>query len=140
MTNHYNTAKICPYTLQKCNITTEGLTLDPDIMDRFSKSRDSDELQYLWTEWHKNSGQPMRKNYINYVDSMNNIANLNGYENAADEWKSDYEDDEFAKNIDRLWTEVEPLYDLMHTYMKYKLFEIYGKWRVEWVIIAEKSH
>lgn len=96
-------------------------------MDRFAKSRNSDELEYLWTEWHQKSGQPMRQNYIHYVNSMNHIANLNGYDNAADEWKSDYEDDEFAENIDRLWSEVEPLYDLMHTYMKYKLFEIYGK-------------
>lgn len=127
MSNIYNTAKVCPYNQQQCNKTTEGLTLDPHITERFAKSRDFDELKYLWDEWHQNSGRPMRHNYINYVNSMNHIAVLNGYENAAEEWISDYEDDEFARKIDRLWSEVEPLYDVMHTYVKYKLFEIYGK-------------
>lgn len=127
MTNVYNTAKVCPYEQQNCNKTTEGLTLDPDISDRFAKSRNFHELEYLWTEWHQNSGSPIRENYINYVRLMNKIAGLNGYENAADAWKSVYEDEDFAKNIDRLWSEVEPLYDVLHTYMKYKLFDIYGK-------------
>lgn len=127
MTNVYNTAKVCPYNNQKCDLAVEGLALDPNITERFAISRDFDELKYLWTEWHQNSGRPMRKNYINYVELMNQIAALNNYENAADAWKSDYEDDEFATKIDRLWSEVEPLYDVMHTYMKHKLYEIYGK-------------
>lgn len=127
MTNVYNTVMVCPFNHQACDKAADGLTLDPHISERFAKSRDFDELKYLWTEWHEQSGRPMRQNYINYVQHVNKIAELNGYDNAADDWKSYYEDDEFAQKMDRLWSEVEPLYDVMHTYIKYKLHEIYGK-------------
>lgn len=126
--NIYNTATICPFNQQKCNTTTDGLTLDPDISERFAKSRDFDELQYLWSEWHRTTGRPIRPNYVTYVKMMNSIAVANEHPSAADMWKAAYEDEHFAEKIDRLWTEVEPLYDVMHTYMKYKLHEIYGEW------------
>lgn len=137
MSNVYNTAKVCPFSNQNCNKSTEGLTLDPDISQLFAESRDFDELKYFWTEWHEISGKPVRKDYINYVESMNHIAELNGHKNAADAWKSEYEDDEFEEKIDRLWSELEPLYDVLHTYMKYKLFEIYGKSMLERLVILE---
>lgn len=123
----YNKATVCPYTNQQCNKTKEGLTLDPHITDRFAQSRDFDELKYLWKEWHDNSGKLMRTNYTNYVNLINKVAIGNGFPDGSKWWQSHYEDEHFSENIDRIWSQIEPLYNELHTYMRYKLIEIYGK-------------
>lgn len=69
----------------------------------------------------------MRTDYINYVDLMNEIGKGNGFENAADYWKSSFEDPKFEEKVDALWTKVKPLYNALHSYMRYKLMDIYGK-------------
>lgn len=52
MSGIYNSARICPYNNRQCNLATEGLTLDPDIEERFSTLASTggnyEELQYLW--------------------------------------------------------------------------------------------
>ena len=40
-------------------------------------------------------------------------------------WRSRYEDDELVDKVDSLWNDVKPLYDELHTYVRYKLLEIY---------------
>lgn len=137
MTTIYNSATVCPYEEQNCNATsTNRLTLDPDISDRMAKSRNFDELKYLWIQWRKASGKLMRRNYKDYVTLMNEVAIGNGYPTAADYWKSDFEDPMFEQNIDKLWSEVKPLYDTLHTYMKYKLIEIYGNIRCDKTVLC----
>lgn len=42
----YNTAKICPFDNKECNLTTSGLTLDPDMVEILATSQNYDEL--LW--------------------------------------------------------------------------------------------
>jgi hypothetical protein len=42
----YNTAKICPFAKQDCNLETEGLTLDPDMVDLLATSTNADELEW----------------------------------------------------------------------------------------------
>lgn len=41
-------------------------------------------------------------------------------------WRSRYEDDKLIEKVDKLWEQVEPLYDELHTYVRYKLLKIYG--------------
>ena len=41
-------------------------------------------------------------------------------------WRSRYEDPELVDSVKRLWSEVEPLYSELHTYVKYQLNDIYG--------------
>lgn len=128
MTTIYNTATVCPYTNQGCaSNDTNRLTLDPDISERFAVSRDYDELEYLWLKWHDESGAKMRSTYEDYVDMMNLVGKKNGFEDAAEYWKGDFEDPDFEQNMDDLWLNVKPLYDELHTYMRYKLRGIYGK-------------
>lgn len=40
-------------------------------------------------------------------------------------WRSRYEDDKLVEKVDKLWSEVKPLYDELHTYVRYKLIEQY---------------
>lgn len=124
----YSMATVCPFEEQNCaKNATNRLTLDPEITERFAKSRNFDELQYLWTEWRKQSGKLMRPDYEVYVNLMNRVATENNYTNAAELWKDEFEDDKFEEIVDNLWAKVKPLYDDLHTYMRYKLISIYGE-------------
>jgi hypothetical protein len=42
-------------------------------------------------------------------------------------WRESYEDDNFVANVDKMWSQVEPLYKELHTYVRRKLQKIYDK-------------
>lgn len=42
-----------------------------------AKSRDWDELQYVWTEWRRRSGTPIKDLYQQLVTLNNDAARLN---------------------------------------------------------------
>lgn len=132
MSSVYNTATVCPFEDQNCSKNAKNrLTLDPDIQKHMAQSRNFDELKYYWSQWRSASGKLMRKDYENYVDVMNEMGKGNGFANAADFWKSSFEDSKFEEKIDALWSKVKPLYDALHSYMRYKLIDIYGKFFYE---------
>lgn len=127
MSSIYNKATVCPFEEQDCSETSKNrLTLDPHITQRFAVSRNYDELKYLWMKWRDESGKLMRSNYQDYVGLMNKVAEKNGHSNAGEFWKNEFEDPNFESIVDDIWLKVEPLYDELHTYMRYKLIEIYG--------------
>lgn len=74
----YNTAKICPFNKQDCNLSTEGLTLDPEISEVMSSSEDYEEMKWAWEQWRNKSGALMRTDYAKYVELLNKAAVLNG--------------------------------------------------------------
>lgn len=41
-------------------------------------------------------------------------------------WLQAYEDDEFIDKVDAAWSEIEPLYNELHTFVRRKLKEIHG--------------
>lgn len=123
MSGTYAQATVCRYKQDGCK---DKYTLDPEITNVLAESRDFDELNYYWQEWHKNSGKKMRQQYREYVELMNKRAQANNFPDATKMWQGYYEDPNFVENIDRLWEQVKPLYDELHTYAKYKLLEIYG--------------
>lgn len=128
MSSVYNAATVCPFKEPECGKKAKNrLTLDPDIEKVMAESEDFDELEYYWLNWRDESGKLMRKDYEKYVDAMNKIAKGNGFKNAAELWISSFEDPKFEKKVDDLWSKVKPLYDELHTYMRNKLIQIYGK-------------
>jgi hypothetical protein len=42
-------------------------------------------------------------------------------------WRNEFETETFVDDMMALWTEVEPLYLQLHTYVKRKLREVYGQ-------------
>jgi Angiotensin-converting enzyme len=48
MSTIYNSARICPFDKQNCDLATEGMTLDPDIELKLASSTNYDEMQYIW--------------------------------------------------------------------------------------------
>jgi Angiotensin-converting enzyme len=50
-----------------------------------AKSRDWDELQWVWTEWRRKSGKPMRDLFEQLADLTNDAAKYNS-ENCSLNW------------------------------------------------------
>lgn len=41
-------------------------------------------------------------------------------------WRARYQDDQLVEKVDKLWDEVQPLYDELHKYVRYQLRDLYG--------------
>ncbi|KAM0736170.1 Angiotensin-converting enzyme [Formica fusca] len=118
----YNGATICAYNDPfRC-----GLRLYPDISQIMAKSRDWDELQYVWTEWRRRSGTPIKDLYQQLVTLNNDAARLNNFTDAAEYWMFPYESPNFQQDIEEVWEMIRPLYEELHAYVRRKLRELYG--------------
>ncbi|XP_032666101.1 angiotensin-converting enzyme-like isoform X2 [Odontomachus brunneus] len=118
----YNGATICAYNDPfRC-----GLRLYPEISQIMAKSRDWDELQYVWTEWRRRSGAPIRDLYQQLVTLNNDAARLNNFTDAAEYWMFPYESPNFQQDIEEVWETIRPLYEELHAYVRRKLRDLYG--------------
>ena len=99
-----------------------------DIEAAMGTNRNPAELKEMWTSWHDNVGAPMGKDYARLVEIANDGAEELGFKDLGAMWRSGYDmpADDFAKLTDKLWLEVKPLYDELHTYTRNKLNAKYG--------------
>jgi peptidyl-dipeptidase A len=100
----------------------------PDIEKILANSRDPKELLAAWKGWHA-IAPPMKKRYTRMVELSNQGAREMGFADVGAMWRSNYDmpPDDFAKEVDRLWEQVRPLYLSLHAYVRWKLAEKYGK-------------
>jgi len=120
----YGSGKYCLDRLKN----SEKKCLDiEDITRIMANSRDPKELLDAWTGWHSIS-PPMRKDFARFVQLANKGAGEIGFKDTGAMWRSKYDmsPDEFAKELDRLWDQVRPLYVSLHAYVRTKLHEKYG--------------
>ncbi|KAG5672288.1 hypothetical protein PVAND_002425 [Polypedilum vanderplanki] len=118
----YNGATICAYEQPfQCS-----LRLQPHLRDIMVKSRDWDELTWVWTEWRRKAGKPMRDLFEQLVDLTNDAAKYNNFSNAADYFSSQFDSPNFRYEMENVWQEILPLYELIHAYVRRKLREFYG--------------
>ena len=98
-----------------------------DLEPMMARSRDPKELATLWAGWHA-VGKPMRGDYARLAELSNQGARELGFADTGALWRSQYDmtPEEFQAEIERLWTQVEPLYRELHTYVRRKLIEKYG--------------
>src|SRR5688572_30061706 len=99
-----------------------------DIEEAMGNVRDPEKLKEMWISWHDNVGTPMREDYTRLVSIANEGAKELGYADVGAMWRSGYDmpADDFAREVDRLWMQVKPLYDQLHCYVRAKLSEHYG--------------
>ena len=92
-----------------------------------AKSRDPKELEELWEGWHTIS-PPMRPKYERLVELSNEGAREFGYKDTGDLWRSGYDmtPAEFSAELERTWTQLEPLYKELQAYVRFKLIQKYG--------------
>ena len=98
-----------------------------DLDERLAKSRDPKEIADLWAGWHK-VGAPMRERYARFVDLSNQGARELGFADTGVLWRAGYDmpPEQFSAELERVWKEVEPLYQELHTYVRMKLIQKYG--------------
>jgi peptidyl-dipeptidase A len=93
-----------------------------------SKEKNPELLLEAWTGWHSIS-KPMRDMYGEFVKLGNEGASELGFKDMADIWKGGYDmsSDDFEKEMNRLWTEVKPLYEKLHCFVRGRLAKQYGE-------------
>lgn len=105
-----------------------------------------EELEYVWTEWHKAAGKPIQQQYKDFIGLSNEAAVLNsilhnhsiftllvtsffkGYADMGSLWNEyylyeGYSEDEFKAAIEELWQTVKPLYQQLYSYVRRVLAE-----------------
>ncbi len=84
-------------------------------------------LEDAWSGWHR-VGRTMRSDFMRYVELANQGSRELGFEDTGAMWRSRYDmpPDAFAREVERLWVEVRPLYQALHTYVRRRLGEVYG--------------
>ncbi|MEJ6474645.1 M2 family metallopeptidase [Pseudoalteromonas piscicida] len=102
-----------------------------DMTAKMANSRNYEELLDIWQGWREVS-KPMRPLYEKQVVLTNEGANELGYADTGAMWRSKYDmpADDFAKELDRIWGQVKPLYDSLHCHVRAKLGEKYGEDKV----------
>jgi peptidyl-dipeptidase A len=120
----YGKGKYCPGGSSSEKSTCLDLQQITKIM---ANSRDEKELKDVWKGWRTISPQ-MKPDYKRLVELANKGARELGFADTGAMWRSKYDmpPDAFAKELDRLWDQVKPLYLSLHAYVRNKLREKYG--------------
>src|SRR5216683_2779314 len=97
------------------------------LTELMAKSRNYDELLDAWAGWHT-IARPMKPLYARFVELSNEGAKQIGYADTGELWRSGYDMKpvELEAETDRLWNQVEPLYDDLHCYVRAQLARQYG--------------
>ncbi|MCO4761050.1 MAG: M2 family metallopeptidase [Myxococcales bacterium] len=92
------------------------------------KSDDPEAIAQAWEGWRAAGGKAPGARYVRYVDLANKGAKAMGFSDLGELWRSGYdmEPDAFAKEVDRLWHQVSPLYKDLHCYARSRLHAKYG--------------
>jgi peptidyl-dipeptidase A len=114
------------YSTGKFTYRDKTLTLD-DIEDVMKSSRDPAELKTLWEGWHAIS-PAMRTDYARLISLANEGARQLGYAEAGVLSRSWYDmpPDAFAATVERLWSQLEPMYKNLQCYARARLNDKYG--------------
>src|SRR5262249_49174830 len=115
----YGKGKYCPPGKDCMDIGAISQTL--------ATSRDPKELTDVWTGWHA-IAKPIRPKYERFVTLANEGAKESGLDDLGALWRSGYDmtPEQFSAEMDRLWTQVKPLYDALHCYVRRQLTVKYG--------------
>jgi peptidyl-dipeptidase A len=102
--------------------------LDIGALSRIlAQSRDVEEMAAAWKGWHA-IAPAYKKDYTRYVELGNKGARELGFADLGALWRSNYDmpPEAFARELDRLWEQVRPLYVSLHAYVRKRLRERYG--------------
>lgn len=121
MEGQYGRGKYCPEGKETGCLDLEQLS---EIM---AGSRDAAKLKDAWIGWRTVS-RTYRHDYTRYVELANKGAREMGFKDVGSMWRSNYDmpPEAFAAEMERLWTQLKPLYDSLHHYVRTKLRQKYG--------------
>ncbi|XP_037925206.1 angiotensin-converting enzyme-like [Hermetia illucens] len=143
----YNNVKVCGYRGDKSTVFSEtapyspndqrrahvapkadycDLKLDPDIIRIMQRSRSEQELRYFWNIWRESTGPPIKNTFMRYLDIANQAARFHGFSDAGAQMRSFYDDPDFFFTVQDLWSQVQPLYKQLFTFVRKGLVKFYG--------------
>ena len=98
-----------------------------EITEILAKDRDPIRVRAAWEGWHT-VGAPMKQSYTRFVELSNKGAKELGFADTGAMWRSKYDmpPEEFARELDRLWDQLRPLYLSLHAYVRTRLRTQYG--------------
>ena len=119
----YGRGKYCPPgqgSAENC-LDVEAIT------QVLAKDRNPARLREIWEGWHTIS-PPFKKDYVRFVELSNKGAKELSFADTGAMWRARYDmpPDQFAKETDRLWEQLRPLYLSLHAYVRTKLHQKYG--------------
>ena len=120
MESTYGQGEFCPEGEETC--------LDLPTMQRmFADVRETDELLAIWSGW-RGVSREMRPQYARFVEISNAGARELGFADTGEMWRSGYDmpPDVFTDELERLWGQVQPLYESLHCHVRAQLGEEYG--------------
>jgi peptidyl-dipeptidase A len=109
-------------------IEFEGRTVpQAETEELMRRLRDPAKLEEVWTKWH-DYAKGMKPDYVREVEIANEGARELGFADVGALWRAGYDmpPEEFTVEVDRLWSQVKPLYDDLHCYVRGELNERYG--------------
>ena len=112
-----------------CGPDGKGKCRDLEALEKvLNRSRDPKALLDAWTGWHA-VGRQIRPLYERFVVLANEGARDNGFADVGALWRSAYDmtPEEFERETERIWAQVEPLYGDLHCYVRAGLQRKYGK-------------
>ncbi len=117
----YGKGKYCPNE-NKDNCKDLG-----DLSRIVARGDNPKEIEEAWRGWHEIS-KPIKPLFARYVQLSNKGARELGFKDTGAMWRSKYDmsPDAYAKEVDRLWEQVKPLYMSLHAYVRNKLRGKYG--------------
>lgn len=115
-------------TYGKGKFTIDGKELNlEELSGIIASSRDPKKLQQAWEGWHTVS-PPMKADYARMVEIGTKGAKELGFSDIADMWLANYDmpSKDMEATVGKLWTQVQPLYNDLHCYVRGKLNAKYG--------------
>jgi len=98
-----------------------------DITKLLATSRVEKDVRQAWEGWHT-IAPPMKKEYQRFAELSNKGAKELGFADTGAMWRAKYDmpPDAFAKELDRIYEQLRPLYLQLHAYVRAKLHKKYG--------------
>ncbi|MDP3494472.1 MAG: M2 family metallopeptidase [Hyphomonadaceae bacterium] len=115
-------------TYGKGKFTIDGKELNLEqLSEIISSSRDPKKLQQAWEGW-QTIAVPMKADYARMVEIGNAGAKELGFSDIADMWLANYDmpSKDMEATVEKLWSQVQPLYNDLHCYTRNKLNAKYG--------------
>ncbi|KAK9884062.1 hypothetical protein WA026_004998 [Henosepilachna vigintioctopunctata] len=89
------------------------------------------QLKWIWNIWHDSVGPKVKVPFFKMVDLMNVAARRNGYRDAGEVWREELEIQNLEETVERLYSEIEPLYKYLHAVVRHKLHKKYGSDQID---------
>lgn len=132
MQAHYSTATVAIENDYSGNNVDLGEIEEIMYIDAGKGSdQNYEQMRHLWEGWH-NTADVQKENYTHFVELSNKgvINSDMGHADTGAYWRSWYEDPDFEKSMENLWSEVSEIYQKLFFYVRGRMSAHYGEERV----------